>query len=90
MDEGNDEDIRGLDFMMSIKTLDFLNFVEDPLDRVNKAPLLVVECVYADPDGGIPYNNQFERIKKISNENQGWIGKLASFLRDTDEERPLS
>lgn len=92
IEQGNDAELRGLDFMMSIKTLE-VPFVEDIpfMNLVGKIPVMNIECVYADPDGGVPYNNQFDEIKKISESNyQIGNGAIGAFLGNIDEEKPLS
>ena len=78
---GQDIDsLKGLDFMMTVESSRGW-----PLP-----PILVVECVYSDLNGNVPYKNQFDSIVKKSKENQSWLDRGLSLILGFEGEKTLS
>ena len=49
-------------------------------------PIMNVECVYSDPDGGVPYNNQFQPLKTaVNNGKTLWDEILGIFMGNVDQ-----
>ena len=66
--------------MMSIKTI-ALNCL-----LIDKCPVMNIECVYGDPDGGTPYKGQFNEIKEISESHYQLLNwSIGRFLHNIDK-----
>lgn len=60
---------RGMDFLVSVGeiNIDFIGF---------KEPMILLEGVYSDIDGNVPYNGQFKEILDVFLEGQTYKEKF--------------